>query len=74
MTDLLFEPHYRRPAPAPNHLTLAAKAAAKTFARWLERRRAQHHLERLPDRLLDDIGIERSQIAEAVRGGLSRGK
>ena len=36
----------------------------------LERRRAIRELSQLPERMLQDIGIERGQIAQAVDGTL----
>lgn len=37
----------------------------------LERRRAIRELSQLPERMLQDIGIERAQIAQAVDGTLA---
>ena len=44
------------------HITQAVR-------RWQERNRARHELQRLSDRDLADIGLSRSSIESAVRGG-----
>ena len=41
-----------------------------SFRNSLERRRAIRELSRLPEHMLQDIGIERAQIAQAVDGTL----
>ncbi len=41
--------------------------------RWAANREAIRELERMPDYLLQDMGVEPSKIAELVRGKTHRG-
>lgn len=43
----------------------------RAFTRWREQRRAIGDLHRLDDRMLQDIGIDRSQIEGAVCGHMT---
>jgi uncharacterized protein YjiS (DUF1127 family) len=45
------------------------RQAWQSLSRFLAHRRARRHLAELPDYLLKDIGIGRSEIEPAVRDG-----
>ncbi|MDJ1006923.1 MAG: DUF1127 domain-containing protein [Paracoccaceae bacterium] len=64
MSAIDARPHrgYRNPA-----LPLAGWVAA--FGDWRRTRAAEAELARLPDHVLDDIGLIRSDISRAVRQG-----
>ena len=59
---------HRRVAPTPRTQGTLARLTS-SVSQWLERRRTIVKLSRLDDRILADIGIERADIAEAVRSG-----
>lgn len=50
----------------------AALAAWRAYVKWYNRRAAYHYLSGLDDRMLQDIGISRSQIESALRDGRLR--
>lgn len=45
------------------------RLARQSLRRWSAARQAIRHLSGLDSYLLDDVGIDRSEIVEAVRGG-----
>ncbi len=45
----------------------------KAVVRWNERYTLRQRLQKLPDRMLKDIGISRGQIDAVVSGSLKRG-
>jgi uncharacterized protein YjiS (DUF1127 family) len=45
------------------------RSPREAFVGWVKRQRVAHDLSRMPDRLLEDIGIERSDITEVTRRG-----
>jgi uncharacterized protein YjiS (DUF1127 family) len=42
------------------------------FNRWYERRMTLRYLQSVDDRILDDIGIRRTEILAAIYGGRNR--
>lgn len=46
-----------------------AEAAWRAYIKWYNRRAAAYYLSSLDDRMLQDVGISRSQIESAVRDG-----
>ena len=52
-----------------SRLRSAIGSAWRAYCKWYERRAAQHHLAGLDDRMLQDIGISRSQIETAISRG-----
>ena len=50
----------------------AALVAWRAYVKWYNRRAAYHYLGSLDDRMLQDIGISRSQIDSAIRDGRLR--
>ncbi len=66
-------PQGRLPAVAGSRgVASAAILLARRVGRALKARRDRRHLEALPDYLLGDIGISRSEIGSAVKFGRSR--
>jgi uncharacterized protein YjiS (DUF1127 family) len=70
MTDTI-KPITPRGQQATRFATLVARIAASPFAfvRYVQTRRAIAHLSQVPDRMLKDMGIVRSDIARVVRQG-----
>jgi uncharacterized protein YjiS (DUF1127 family) len=52
---------------------LVLRSMATTIKEWLHTRRAERELHALDDRYLEDMGISRSEISNAVRGNHSDG-
>lgn len=46
-------------------------SAWQAYCKWYQYRAAQHHLAGMDDRMLQDIGISRSQIEVAISRGRS---
>ena len=53
-------------------LAAALGRGVKAFIRWNQRHALNRRLQALPDYLLEDIGIDRGQIAAVVSGALER--
>jgi len=54
-------------------LSLIGRGILGKMRTWRRTRQAERELLGLDDRLLQDIGIERADITQAVRGGLKCG-
>ena len=52
-------------------LANAARRVWKAYKTWNERRKATAIMQNMSDHELKDIGVERWQISQAVRGGRS---
>jgi uncharacterized protein YjiS (DUF1127 family) len=49
------------------HISVLEQGTIRVFnvlQNWVERRRARNHLYRMPDYILRDIGVSRSEVAE----------
>ena len=62
------------PAARPNlasRFQSAVHSAWQACVKWHARRTAAHHLASLDDRMLQDIGISRSEVESAIARGRS---
>jgi uncharacterized protein YjiS (DUF1127 family) len=57
---------------APHGRRSAGHVPRNRFLRWLYRKKERAHLQALSDHHLRDIGLERGQIDDVLRGAVSR--
>ena len=69
MTTLALSPGWWRSAVASNLILFAAIVVVRRIRRNLKIRADRRLLEAMPDHLLSDIGISRSEICSATRYG-----
>ena len=63
MTTLAFSHRWSRAEILTNPLIFAVVVSVRWTRRYLRRRAARHSLEAMPDYLLKDIGVSRSDVA-----------